>query len=128
MSEFNFDKVCTCDDIGDGQCPVHWRENELQDALILARNENLKLREWISDLQSGFYVNCVYCGYRYGKKGEVPTSQADVLKGHIEQCPEHPMSKLKQENVDLREELEELTKNHDRLCRNYDELVKQKVF
>lgn len=57
--------------------------------------ENERLRQWINDLQSGMYINCVYCGHRYGPEDEVPASMADVLKKHIEECPEHPMSKMK---------------------------------
>ena len=54
-----------------------------------------RLRQWVNDLQSGMYVNCVYCGHRYGPEDKVPSSMADALKAHIEQCPEHPMSHLK---------------------------------
>ena len=59
--------------------------------------ENERLKQWISDLQSGMYINCVYCGHRYGPK------MADILKEHIEKCPEHPMSHLKAEYDRLRE-------------------------
>lgn len=59
--------------------------------------ENERLKQWVNDLQSGMYVNCVYCGHRYGPERDTPASMADILKEHIEQCPEHPMSKLKQE-------------------------------
>jgi hypothetical protein len=52
-------------------------------------------QKWIDDLQSGMYVNCVYCGHRYGPSPETPTSMADVLKAHVETCPEHPMAKLR---------------------------------
>ena len=52
-------------------------------------------RRWIEDLQSGQYVNCVYCGHRYGPEDEVPVSRADLLKRHVMQCPEHPMSKMR---------------------------------
>jgi hypothetical protein len=62
-----------------------------------------RLKQWVSDCQSGMYVNCVYCGHRYGPGDEVPSSMADVLKEHIEQCPKHPMSKLKAENERLRD-------------------------
>jgi hypothetical protein len=86
-------------------------------------DEIKRLREWIDDLQSGQYVNCVYCGHRYGPAfcsecngsgrtddhvngithcsacdgtGEgTPVALADVLKQHVAQCPDHPMSKLK---------------------------------
>ncbi len=56
-----------------------------------------ELNNWINDLQAGMYVNCVYCGYRYGSDSEVPASMADVLKEHIEKCPKHPLFKANQE-------------------------------
>jgi len=66
----------------------------------LLRDENVRLcqrlrryEEWVQDLQSGMYINCVYCGHRYGPDNEVPAAMADVLKAHIEVCPEHPLSK-----------------------------------
>jgi len=62
---------------------------------IEAVAELAELKQWIKDLQSGMYVNCVYCGHRYGPKETTPVSMADALKEHIEQCPKHPMSALK---------------------------------
>jgi len=59
--------------------------------------EVARLKKWVADLQSGMYVNCVYCGHRYGPGETTPASMANALKKHIEQCPEHPMSKLKDE-------------------------------
>lgn len=51
-----------------------------------------ELRQWINDLQSGMYINCVYCGHRYGpNEEEIP---ADALRRHVAECPEHPMAKL----------------------------------
>ena len=67
-----------------------------------------KYRRWVDDLQSGMYINCVYCGHRYGPKDEVPSSMADVLKEHIEKCPKHPMSILKTKNKRLKAEIEYL--------------------
>ena len=74
-----------------------------------------KLQSWVNDLQSGMYINCVYCGHRYGPNDEVPASMADVLKAHVEKCPKHPMfelktlvEELKLENADLRTELDDL--------------------
>lgn len=61
------------------------------------RAENERLESWVSDLQSGMYVNCVYCGHRYGPGETTPVSMADALKAHVEQCPKHPMSALKAE-------------------------------
>lgn len=67
-----------------------------------------KLRSWVDDLQSGMYVNCVYCGHRYGPQETTPVSMADALKAHIEQCPDHPMSQLKAEKEFLHQQLENL--------------------
>lgn len=58
--------------------------------------EDIKgLEGWVNDLQSGMFINCVYCGHRYGPDDEVPASMADVLKEHISQCPKHPLHELK---------------------------------
>lgn len=57
---------------------------------------------WIADLQSGLYINCVYCGHRYGPSATTPATlkeasppMAEVLKEHIKTCPRHPMSVLR---------------------------------
>jgi len=70
-----------------------------------------KLKSWIADLQKGTYVNCVYCGHRYGPNETTPVSMADVLKAHVEMCSEHPMSRLKMQLEIAVKELE--------ACRNY---------
>ncbi len=66
-----------------------------------------RLQTWVNDLQSGMYINCVYCGHRYGPSPETPVAMADVLKEHIEKCPKHPMSALQAENEFMRNTLEE---------------------
>lgn len=72
------------------------------------RDERIvELEAWVNDLQSGMYVNCVYCGHRYGPNETTPVSMADALKEHIEHCPKHPMSALKAERDDLRRQLEQ---------------------
>jgi len=58
-------------------------------------SEIKRLQDQVNDLQSGMYINCVYCGHRYGPRESTPVSMADVLKEHVEQCPKHPMSALK---------------------------------
>ena len=63
--------------------------------------ELAKMQQWVNDLQSGMYINCVYCGHRYGPREDTPVAMADVLKEHIEKCPKHPMSKLKSEKTRL---------------------------
>jgi len=57
------------------------------------RSLNRNLKQWVADLHSGMYINCVYCGHRYGPTSEVPATKADMLKRHISKCPEHPLSK-----------------------------------
>ena len=74
-----------------------------------------RLLGWVNDLQAGMFINCVYCGHRYGPDDEVPATMADALKEHIEQCPKHPMSALRKraeaaeaQEVALRGALEEV--------------------
>ena len=71
-----------------------------------AEAELKRYKEWVNDLQSGMYVNCVYCGHRYGLADKVPVSMAESLKQHIENCTEHPMSKLKAELATYKRALE----------------------
>jgi len=59
------------------------------------------LEKWVNDLQSGMYINCVYCGFRYGPKESVPATKAQALKDHIEKCSEHPMSVLRAKVAEL---------------------------
>ena len=73
-------------------CAEQWRRDKA--ALGALRAENERLMQWVDDLQSGMFINCVYCGHRYGPNDKVPASMADVLKQHIAQCPQHPMSAL----------------------------------
>lgn len=65
-----------------------------------------ELRQWVNDLQSGMYVNCVYCGHRYGPGETTPVSMADALKDHVEQCKAHPMFALRQQVEALTREKE----------------------
>jgi len=63
-----------------------------------ALDELVIMRRWVGDLQSGMYVNCVYCGHRYGPADEIPTSMADVLRNTLSNarsilCPQ-PISVL----------------------------------
>jgi hypothetical protein len=58
------------------------------------QQEIARLKIWIDDLQSGMYINCVYCGHRYGPVRSTPVSMADALKLHIAQCPLHPLHSI----------------------------------
>lgn len=67
----------------------------LSSAQMLAlQSEIFRLERWKDDLLSGMWVNCVYCGHRYGPSESHPVAMATVLKEHIEICPKHPLSKL----------------------------------
>jgi hypothetical protein len=77
------------------------RATDLAEDNRLLRAEGNDLHQWIDDLLSGMYVNCVYCGHRYGPSKKTPVSMADVLKAHIEICPKHPMSALKKRIEEL---------------------------
>ena len=82
------------------------------DQCVLARQFNRsqeeveRLSRWVADLQSGMYVNCVYCGHRYGPGETTPVSMADALKAHVERCPKHPMSKLRDAALEAIEAIE----------------------
>ncbi len=39
----------------------------------------------------------MYCGHQGGPREDTPATMADVLKAHIEVCPEHPLSHAKAE-------------------------------
>jgi len=83
--------------------------------------KNKRLQQWVDDLHAGMFINCVYCGHRYGPDSETPHAMADILKEHVEKCPEHPMSHLKLENAKLREALEEIA--HSAKAMNSDILA-----
>ena len=90
-----------------GDDPETWPEHgnaglAIAAGIALDVDKIKRLEAWIADLQSGMYVNCVYCGHRYGPGETTPVSMAAALKAHVEACPEHPMSALKRENNALR--------------------------
>jgi hypothetical protein len=69
------------------------------------------LDQHVADLQSGMYINCVYCGHRYGPRettaATLPDAKtqtmADALTEHISKCPKHPLAKALLELADERE-------------------------
>lgn len=66
--------------------------------------EVARLQRWIDDLQSGMYINCVYCGHRYGPNdGNHLVSMREALWEHIAICSKHPLSLALVENEKLRE-------------------------
>lgn len=88
--------------------PRELDELELQARLRLTRPpwSSLAISSGFPDLQSKMYVNCIYCGHRYGPDPDTPVAIAEVLKQHIEECPSHPMSLLKARNAALVKMLE----------------------
>lgn len=87
--------------------------------------ENKRLQNQVDDLQSGMYINCVYCGHRYGPNTEVPATMADVLKAHVEQCPKHPMSALKAENKRLLDAEEGWVEAQTKLAEEVKQLLRR---
>jgi len=74
---------------------------------------NEQLEQWIDDLQSGMYINCVYCGHRYGPNSGPSTKKFNItmrkaLEEHISSCPKHPLSAAKDEIATLKEQVKEL--------------------
>lgn len=64
-----------------------------------------RLQRWVDDLQSGMYINCVYCGHRYGPSPETPVAMSEVLKQHIATCPKHPLFEANVAIVALKKQL-----------------------
>lgn len=56
------------------------------------KKKEKRLMQWIVDLLSGKYVNCVYCGHRYGPTDTTPTSMSEILTEHIKHCEHHPLN------------------------------------
>ena len=65
-----------------------------------------ELEQWVDDLQSGMYINCVYCGHRYGPNSVGKTTMRKALGKHISKCPKHPLSAAKAEITVLKESVE----------------------
>ena len=114
--------VC-CDNPGDTDCvDSHGEPLILESTLLGQKKEIERLQQWVADLQSGMYVNCVYCGHRYGPSETTPVSMADVLKEHIEVCEKHPMSRLKKDYIRLTEELAQEKNSYWFLMTKFSEL------
>lgn len=66
-----------------------------------------KVRQYVSDLQSKMYINCVYCGHRYGPVGSGDIAM-DVLHAHVIRCVAHPMSAMRIKYFRLLEKVAQL--------------------
>lgn len=87
--------ICTCDDNCDDPCPMHKRENELQDALIEARNELSRLRAWKAGAIGAALISYppntrqhtedVYCTHKhnYENGSEDYRDGADLVSGAV---------------------------------------------
>ena len=89
--------------------------------------DNQRLRTWIRDLHSGMYINCAYCGHRYGPTESTPVSMADILKAHIEVCPEHPMSALKEMNDCLNARVASVEEERDEARKEIEKLKAERA-
>lgn len=84
-------------------------------ATAALRAERRQLRQRMNDLHAGMYVNCVYCGYRYGPDKDTPVAMANVLKQHIEVCPQHPLSHMKQRAEQAEQELAQFKRAQEKI-------------
>ena len=80
-------------------------------AALLAHIDELErerdeARAWVNDLHSGMYVNCVYCGLRYGPTDKTAPTMTEQLTAHVEVCPKHPLSAAKKRTAALEGALE----------------------
>lgn len=112
-----------------------WRASTItdHDALLEDAAKEIKsLRKWVNNLQSGMFVNCVYCGHQYGPSETTPVSMADVLKAHVEQCPKHPMSALKAQLTEANSACDEFEKlaiiaaDTDQTIENFEKQLAEK--
>lgn len=58
-------------------------------------------RRWIEDLQSGQWVNCVFCGHRYIPREASPTDPTALLRSHIASCAKHPLHETREALLEL---------------------------
>jgi len=87
---------------------VLMEDAEIDVAWLIAEVE--RLQQWVNDLQSRMYINCVYCGHRYGPDPDTPVAMADILRQHIEICPKHPLSRMKSRAEKAEAEVKRLQK------------------
>lgn len=90
------------------------------------------LKGWVDDLQSGMFINCVYCGHRYGPQDEVSATRQQMLYDHIKICPKHPLSTaltkiaaLKQQLLGANIELAELRRANEIRTKSQQQLMEE---
>lgn len=67
------------------------------------KKDNERLQKWVKKYQPHFFAKCSLCGHPYWPVNDVPDNPTELLKDHIENCPEHPMSALKRKNEQIME-------------------------
>lgn len=89
-----------CGGDSDGKCSSCHEEEWWEPLTTIHREEVVslnaeikRLTQWVHDCQSGMWINCVYCGHRYGPEDEVQATMQETLYEHIASCPKHPLSK-----------------------------------
>jgi chromosome segregation ATPase len=87
------------------QCDL---SREAETRVMELEYDNKRLEKWVGDLQSGMYINCVYCGHQYPKG--TPGVMQEILYEHIRKCPKHPLRKsearVKELETDLNKQRE----------------------
>jgi len=82
---------------------VNAEDHELMEAMSATIT---RLRCWVDDLHSEMYINCVYCGHRYGPDTKETRAMSEVLHAHVAVCPEHPLSAALAEIEQLKQDME----------------------
>ena len=84
-----------------------------------------RLQKWIDDLQSGMFINCVYCGHRYGPGQEVAATMREALYEHVKVCPRHPLSAALARVAELEAECREAWGHVEKWTADRGHLVRQ---
>ena len=80
-------------------------EDQVRTEIARLRAQLAAVEHWVDDLQSGMFINCVYCGFRYGPGSihaeslddpKATASMRDALTAHVQQCPKHPLAAAEQ--------------------------------
>ena len=62
------------------------REVAMETVIDQQRAEIERLKQWVEDLQGEAWVNCVYCGFRFGPVEKFPVSTTEIFTKHLRQC------------------------------------------
>lgn len=83
---------------------ILWLAKAIQVAFEQAvAQETERLQRWVDDLQSGLWINCVYCGHRYGPGDTTAPTMREALYRHVAACEKHPLAQERKKSQELLE-------------------------